>query len=1069
MRRFICLSLVVLELVVASVSRAQVAGTGRIYGFVHDSSGAVVPGAQVFAQSLDTGSERSTVSTGSGDFVLADLPVGRYRVSVTKRGFKTFSLQGILLHVDQAVRIDAALEVGSVNETVVVTGTAPLLQTMNGILQTVVDERRMVDLPLNGRNVLQLTLLVPGVAPNSGAGINQAYTFPNQQFVSASGGRGNTVDYILDGVNNNDPYTNVANMFPDPDAIEEFTFETNNFSAEFGGRTGAVVNAVTRSGSNSLHGSLFEFVRNTDMNATNFFTPGVGDGLKRNQYGGTVGGPIKKDKAFFFFSYQGTGIRQYPFSSATTLTEPQANGDFSDFRNGSGHLITLKNPATDLPFSNNQIPTSLFSPVASKLLQQIPISPNPSGLVYFRTRNNSNDEQIMGRGDYTPTKSDRLLVHYLYDQFTYQNPLVPGNIISGSFLPNFQTDNVEVSDTHTFSPTMLGVFSIAFNRVGTIHQPPYPFDFQSLGVQITKIETGNDLGVAVPAFFTIPNLQYAQHASNDFEYQAAFTNEIGRHELKYGFDIIRHQFNNPFTGFETAGYFTFANSFSGSNLTDFLLGVPSNFTQITPWAEALRGTEPALYVQDNFKATRKLTLNLGLRWEPLLPWIDVRNNEIALFAPGQHSQRAPGLPTDELVAGDPGVPQGGYPSAYDKFDPRIGFAYLLRQNTTVRGGFGVFHDYADIINNNVMATSPPFSVEADVQNPTSFTDPFTATTPNPFPVSLPPPKSYVFPTPVTFTTYSPTFTNSYTMEWNFTVGHQFSNNWLFSVSYMGSHANHLEIARDANAAIYIPGSSSLSNVNERRPYQPFATIMEADDAGVSSYDALAATLEKRFNHGYTLLAGYTFSRVMDIASSTVAPNSTQITDPYNPFYDYAPADFDVPQRLVISGVWNLPKPSAKNWVAQNVLGGWQANSIITFQSGTPFSVSDGINQQLDGGTGADRPDLVGDPYLSTSRSTSQLLQEYFNITAFKLNAPGSYGTAGRNIILGPGLADWDFSLFKLFTIRERVQAQFRAEFFNFLNRPNFGNPTGALNSPLYGHITGASSPRILQFGLHFAF
>jgi hypothetical protein len=776
-------------------AQAQTGDSARIYGSVHDSSGAAVANAEVIAKNQNTGVIRKTVSTDSGDFVIANLPTGTYTVTITLSGFKAYLQEGIQLHVDAQAQVSAMLVVGELKESVSVTAEAPLLESRVATLNNVVGEKDMTELPLNGRNALQLTLLVPGVEDATNGTFISGNSRPDQQLISTGGARGNTVLYNLDGIFDGDSYTNITNVYPNPDALQEFSFQTNDFSAEYGHRVGGVVNAITRSGSNGFHGSLFEFVRNDFFDATNFFTPGVSDGLQRNQYGATLGGPIRRNKTFFFGSWQATGLRQHAVGATDVVpTAAERLGDFSHLLNSSGQEIIIKDPTTGQPFANNQISPTRFDPVAAQVLQWIPIPTNSTGVLQVPVYTIYNDNQFVGKVDHNLSDSTRLSVRYLYDMDIAGNTVLPTDLLGANREPDFRSHNALLSVLHTFSPTLIFVASTGFNRLQSSYTRGFPETLAQLGANIGDLSVNKDVELSIGNFFTIPpitGLNGGILTRNDFQNQASFTWIKGKHELKFGADVLRLHLDMPSLPFNSDGKFTFTNSFTGSNLTDFLLGQGTSFTQGSPQSEALRGWSPGFYIQDNYRITSKLTLNLGLRYEPFFPWIDVRADKIAVWRPGQQSTRAPGLPPNLLVGGDPGVPQAGYNGSLNRFEPRLGFAYQLDSKTATRGGFGIFYDYPNSQVANEMTLYAPFAVKVTIQNPTSIVNPWTAAQPNPFPTVIPPPPSYAFPKPLTSAVYAPNFTNAHAEQWNFTVERQLLASWVARVSYMATQGGDL--------------------------------------------------------------------------------------------------------------------------------------------------------------------------------------------------------------------------------------------------------------------------------------
>jgi hypothetical protein len=1043
--------------------------SGTIAGNVHDSSGAAVPNAAVTARELRTGLTRSTVSNAEGDYVLSDLPVGQYTIEASSAGFQTLRQTDIRLDVGKVLKVDAALTIGEVKQQVEVSGTPPQLETRDSSISGLVDEQRMIGLPLNGRNALQLTTLLPGVQPAANTVFQTSNTLPQQQFVSLSGGRGNTVVYLLDGGTNQDNYTNVANIYPNPDALQEFSVITNTYPAEYGTRLGGVVNAVTRSGTNSYHGAIFEYVRNDFFNADNYFSPGVGDGLKRNQYGFAAGGPIKKDKLFIFGSWQGTHLRQQPVGlQAVVPTAAQLQGNFAGLTNSKGEPIQLVNPANDQPYLNNQINPATFDPVAVKLLNYIPAATNSTGLVNVYQINDNNDDQYIVKGDYLPTSSDRISVRWIHDAYTVLDAVDPADLLGAQRLPDFHTQNGTVSWTHVISPTLLLNSSFTFNRIQSGLSYGYPTTLNELGSSVLNLGVNSDIVMSVGGFFSIPTVAGGLLARNDFQEQSSLTWVHGKHEWKFGVDILRMQLNQPGAAFNSDGNFSFTAAFSGSNLVDYLLGYGTSFTQATPQAEALRGLIPASYVQDTYKVTSKLTLNYGLRWEPFLPWVDVRNNEVATFIPGEQSQVAPGLPPGLVVYGDPGVPRAGYNGSLGKFDPRAGFAYQLTSNTVIRGGAGVYRDYPSGIANNRITLGAPFAVQINVQNPTSIVDPFTAAQPNPYPTTIPPAKDYVFPRPVLGVVYAHDFTNAHAFQQNLTIEHQLSTRWLVRLSYLGSEGHNLLANEEINPAAYVPGETTKSNINANRPLYPigFTSITQFESNGISNYNAGAVTLEKQMNHGFSLLASYTFSKSTDMSSAVGTGGVYGIyTDPANGYYDHGLSDFNRTHRFVASFIYDSPLFS-DNRALHYIVGNWELNGIVTVESGLPVNITDGVNQSLNGvsGTPPDRPNVVSDP-----NNGPKTVAEWFNTGAFELNAYGTYGTEGRNAVEGPGYFDVDYSMTKTFPIHESLNLKIRAEAFNLFNHTNFDNPVSVLNSPLFGRLTTAEPPRVLQFALRFNF
>jgi Carboxypeptidase regulatory-like domain/TonB dependent receptor len=1054
------------------VAGAQAAGTSGIVGTVTDSTGAAIPQATVTITNAAIGLKRSVLSGSSGDYLFPSLPTGDYQVMVTCAGFQGFLQKNVLLQVNQTVRVDAPMQVGSTTETINVSQSPPLLNTTEDTVSTVVDQKRVAELPLNGRNPLQLTLLVPGVTPNSGLESSVSSTRPEQQYISVGGGRGNTTFYRLDGGDNNDNYTNVSNVFPNPDALQEFNFETNNYSAESGWRLGGVVNAATRSGTNQFHGAVFEYLRNEFFNATNFFTPGVSDGLKRNQYGASLSGPIIRNKTFFFVNWQATDVRQtLPAGSAVVPTANELNGNFSAVK------TQLIDPFTGVAYAGNQVNPSTFDPVATKLLAYLPIgSAAANGVVPISAYNNYNDEQITGRIDHTPTAADRITGRYLYDRLIRPDAIDPTNFLSSTRSPSFYSNNFILSDTHIFGPRLLGAASFTFNRVISVSTYGYPTTLADLGADIYNVSSNKDISLTVGSYFAIPTVAASQQARTDFEEQASIEWTSGRHDLKVGGDLLRQQFNLPNVPFDSDGNFDFTNSRSGNNLLDFLLGAPTDYIQSGPQTEALRAWLPAVYANDNYRLTRTLTLNLGVRYQPFLPWVDDHNDQVDIFSPGSQSTLYPNMPAGVLVGGDPGVPRTAYRHNLGETEPRLGFAWHFASNMTLRGGYGIFHEFPVAILNNHISLAPPFDVKITVQDPSSIVNPFTASQPNPFPTTLPPSTSYVFSTPIAPTVYDPNFTNGRAQQYNVAVQTQLATNWLLTISYLGSKSDHLFANEERDPAAFGPGAT-LSNINQRRPYYPnYGSVSQIESTGYSNYNGLAFEIEKKLEHHYSLLASYTWSHSNDLSSAELAGGVGQFyTNPANRRYDYGSSDFDVRNRFVASLTADSTGINGSAFV-RKFIGGWKGDVIATVQSGSPFTVLDGTDQSADGVPG-DRPNLVGNPKLPGSRSDIAKAAKYFNTAAFALNPLGTFGTTPRNNLVAPGYFDTDVAVVRAFPVVKRLQGEFRVEVFNVFNKVNFVDPNSAsltpsnatLNSTLFGRLTAANDPRIFQFALRLHF
>jgi outer membrane receptor protein involved in Fe transport len=1057
-----------LAILLASAIPVLAQSNGHILGSVQDTSGAVVPAAAVRAVNTRTGLEFAADSDAAGRFNFPRLPVGDYRVEASKEGFRKFVSEAFRLDADQSREVSVRLDVGATSESVTVTGAVAQVNTVSATIGEVVDEKRIAELPLNGRNPLQLVLLVPGAVSAPGGG-----NLNRNDGIAVNGGRGTSTNYMLDGGDNNDPQQNVAAVVPNPDALEEFSVQTNNFSAEYGRNSGAVVNAVTKSGTNRLHGSLWEFVRNDAFDSRSFF--GITKSkLRRNQFGAAVGGPVVRNKAFFFGSYE--GVRQRTGTTRSNLVVPTAAERQGDFSSSSARP---RDPLTNQPFPDARIPAARFDAASLKFMQVLAVpEANSAGNRYiFNPPETTDSDQLLGRGDYALTDRQRLSGRFF--RTTAQDLAAAGLPVLQSEVA-FRTWNVTGQHTWTVSPALLLVSQYTWNQ-SLIDRGPLPFGsdagigYRDLGVNVNRGGT-DALGKAlvphyrgqVNGFWNLnqDNLVLIDRPTHQLLENATWTR--GGHLLKFGGEY-RWSKSDRVTANGIDPQFNFNGQFTGSPFADFLIGRPLNFTQGSVRINQIRAQTFSLYLQDDWRLTPRLTVNLGIRYEPQFPFYSAAN-ELTLFRPGQQSRVFPSAPAGLVYQDDTGVPRGGTGSDTNNLAPRIGFAFspAAGGKTSIRGAYGFFYDIPRFHELSHFVNSPPYSLQITLNQPRSFSDPYAGQV-NPFPYAPPATDAdraaYQFLRPVVVgLSVDPFFAAPYVQQWNLNIQRELLPGYVFTAGYLGSKGTRLPIRRELNPAIFRAGAT-VGNINARRIFAPnYASIISYENVINSTYNALQLTMNKRFSGGFTLLASYNWSKSIDGMSIDVDGFNGQDTLNMRP--DKALSDFDVRHRMVASFLWEIPGPAAG--VGKWVLGGWQTNGIFVAQAGRPFTVTSGRDVALSG-TGTQRPNLTGDPNLDTGRSRDELMALYFDPSKFALPEAGLYGSAGRNLMVGPGNWNLDFALFKRFPIRERAQVQLRWEMFNAFNHANLNNPRSNITAVRPGQIDTTSGPRIMQLGLRATF
>ncbi len=1074
-------------------ANAQAVSIGQINGRVTDGSGAVIPRAKVQATQLDTHTVHDAEAGDQGEFVFNSLPIGSYELSISAPGFKEYRRPRIDLHVGDNTQINATLSVGEVNEVVTVYTATSTVDTTDNTIRQVIGQAPIVDLPLNGRQPTQLVLLSGAsiTVPSTATGdINTSKNFYSSTTISVAGGQANGTNYILDGGDNNDPMTNVNLPFPFPEALQEFSVDTSTLPAQYGLHPGGVVNIVTRSGSNSFHGDAFEYIRNYAVNARNYFATTT-DSLKRNQFGGDIGGHIVRDKLFFFTGYQGTRNQQSPTSISYVPTPAILQGNFSTFESAScvaSGSRTLINPSTGQPFSPaNQIPTSSFSPQAVALTKYLPQTSDPCGKVLYSIPTTGNEDQILGRIDSVISSKQSLFGRYFFDD--YRNP---GVFQNNNLLLTTRAGNLELAQsftlghTYAFTPNTVNSLHLTITRLRNNRGPASNvINPGALGVNSYDY-LPNNLQVTVGSLFSVGCGSCSPAHINRDELQVADDVNLvhGPHSFVFGVDVIRARLNS-LTPSDANGNFTFNGTFTSDAMADFLLGNLSNYDQSAPLATNYRGTFYGFYGQDTYRVTHKLTINAGLRWEPYTPATNTNglgaDFSMSAYTANQISSVYVNAPPGVSYYGDRGVSKSLTHNYWPNFSPRIGVIYVpgAEAHDTFRAGFAILTDTPELYFAQHSVSSPPFADSIYLTAPAGgFANPWGGYAGgNPFPIAFPPSKTAPFPTFGQYVAYPPdVLIPTHVAEWNVSYEHQFPDGFLLKATYLGNSTTHILGSDELNPAQYIPGMcgatacSTTANTNQRRilntmnpnAANKFGDVEELSSEGNASYNAFLVTAERRLANGFTLLTNYTYSHCLSDLDFSGDPYQPIYEQPFNRAADYGSCSFDVRHLFNTSIVARSPEVGSK--FTRLLLGNWQMAPLIRYQSGLPVNILTGTDRSLSG-QNLDRPNQV----LSDIYTVNRGPRSWVNPAAFTPNALGTFGNLSRNAARGPGYFEFDAAVDRLFPIHETLNGELRLDVFNVLNWVNFGNPNGTLSSSNFGKITTANDPRILQLAvkLHF--
>jgi hypothetical protein len=1069
MQKGLSVWLSIILLAVSSASLTAQITTTSISGTVTDRSGASVPNADVTATNVGTGLTRTAKTGSAGEYRIDQLPIGDYQVEVTSQGFKRFVRNGISLEVSRIARVDALMDVGAATESVTVVADATQVNTSNAQIGRTVGNEEIINLPIVGRNVYTLLSLTPGVDSNANSIV---LGYPEQRTMINGGvdGGAGSVNYYLDGGNNMTGLRNTGNIAPNPDAVEEFRVITNSYSAEFGRFASGVINIITKSGTNQFHGSLFEYLRNNDLNANTWGSALATPPLHRNQFGGAFGGPIIKNKTFFFGTY--SGLRQITsnfFNGGIVPTVLERVGDFSQSKTKPTDPTNNANP-----FPDNKIPITRFDPTALNILNKYVPQANTAGSIWQGTSPSPyNTNEFLVKLDHSMSDRQRISLSYFE---TSGNTSTPGggNLIWSTQNFIWRQHNANASDTFTLSPTMVDQVWLSYTRNFGARLSTPQMSLGDLGSQFKIQGTPSLPQLAVSGYFTLGQaISGPEAGTNFYSVRNVFSWNKGAHTFKFGGELsldkdIQQTLLNNYGVFS----FTGTKAKSSNALSDFLLGLPITMNQDAPVLALDNFFTGALFAQDDWKVTRRLTFNLGLRWDVQQAPTDPQDKEATFKFGVQSKVLPPTVPTGLLVVGDPGVGRGIVSTPLGHFSPRLGLAWdpFGDGKSSIRAAAGMF--YGSVSGNEWNSTSnfQPFAVRQQFPNVTSLTNPYGAlpggVSPFPF-IYTPQNPGFIFPAAIYG--IAPDFKWPYTYQLNFSIERQIVKDLSVTAAYVGSLAHRLPFAVDLNYPYFTAGATS-ANVNSRRAIDTniLSTIQSVESVMNTNYHGLQITVEKRMGHHFGVKGFYTFSKAIEgvtLENNTVNGGAEDFR---NLALDRGRSDFDRRHVSVTSVIWDLSYFGKTNRVVKAVANGWQLSSIITLQSGLPFNVTTGTDVNLDGNNN-DRTNIVGNPFLDPNRSRSDVTAAWFNTAAFVAAAAGADGNTQRNLMTGPGSKNVDLGITRNFRIRERMIFQARGEATNAFNLVNLSNPTGSLNSALFGQIRGAGQMRQLQVGLRLTF
>jgi hypothetical protein len=1089
----------------SSIMWGQAISTSQIKGTVQDTSGSAVPGAEVKATQTGTGTSRTATTAADGSYLLPDLAVGPYQLEVTKQGFSKYVQTGIILQVNSNPTIDVSLKVGAVNEQIVVEASAAMVETENAGVGQVIDQQRVVDLPLNGRNVTDLLFLTGGTS--QGRSFRSSY--PTAASPSIAGGMTGSVSYWLDGGTNNDGLSNQNLPLPFPDALQEFKVETSSLPAQYGVHAAGAVNAVTKSGTNEFHGDLFEFVRNYIFDSrTTGYADAVNprDNLKRNQFGGTIGGPIKKDQLFFFLGYQATPERSSSPAQTQDLPTPNMlQGNFS----GCGTL----NPGIG---QNDQVPVSMLSPIALKLAALLPTVSNASCGVYnYLSPTNYWENQGIAKIDYHQSERNTIFGRYFATHLAQQpGPANQGYVLASVAGTSTMVQNVTLGDTFLINPTTENSFRATFNRSNQITTYNNTALWSDFGINVYNYPTA-EVGKTLGAGLNLNNAPFgigvlpAFQPYDTLEFSETLSMTRGKHQLTFGVDYINiRAFARGYL--DSNGEFTFDGSQTGINQADFLLGKPVSYSQDAPQYSDQHQNLLGVYAQDEWKLTRNFTVNAGLRWDPFFahtnPYGQTVQFSLYNFEHDIFSQKFPNAPPGYLFNGDPGGPSGGaYTSnKLNNWSPRLGLVWDPKGDgrMTIRAGFGIFSDFPSAAFDQ-LGFEQPYGGAVSVPTP-NFANPWSNYPGgDPYPNRVGAGVNSIFQQYPSLFVYPKNTNPTSVYQYNLTIQRQLGKDWLLSASYVGNQQRHLWLNVEDNPDLYEPSICpaffcAVATENQRRYFntlnpqygQYYGSTIVQNEGGTGNYNGLVLGATHRFANHFTSSTNFTWQHCISDNYTTAlgffaVEDEEPNTIPGNVHADRGNCP-NSDTRRVFSQTLLVDSPKYSNRAVQMIAGDWRLSISAVVQSGTDISANLLVDFALEGQGFNQRPQMVlSDPYCHPQTVNCWLNPAAFGNPFAGSPAPGTYGNLGNNALVGPGSIVLNMALTRGFRIREHQTLEIRGEAFNFPNLVNLYPPQTAVILPGFGQPNPSSSysfgtglgafgstvydPRIMQFALKYIF